>query len=96
MAFLKNYLFDDYFCEISGYRKDELIGITFRIEETDKKHSSTFYKEVRTAIQRDIRWRGEIGNRHKNGNLYWISTVIVPILDSGSNKIKLIILSLST
>lgn len=86
---------NDYFCEISGYSKNELIGSTFGIEESDK-HSSTFYKAVWTAIQRGRIWRGEICNRHKNGNLYWISTVIVPTLDSESNKIKLIILSLST
>jgi PAS domain S-box-containing protein len=87
--------FNDYFCEISGYSKNELIGSMFGIEQADK-HSSTFYKALWTAIQRGRIWRGEICNRHKNGNLYWISTVIVPTLDSESNKIKLIILSLST
>ena len=80
------------FCEISGYSKDELIGTMFGIENNDKQ-SSAFYKAVWLAIQRGRIWRGEICSRHKNGSLYWISTVIVPTVDSETNKIKLIILS---
>jgi PAS domain S-box-containing protein len=83
---------NELFCEISGYSKEELIGTMFGIENNDKQ-SSAFYKAVWLAIQRGRIWRGEICNRHKNGDLYWISTVIVPTSDCETNKIKLIILS---
>jgi PAS domain S-box-containing protein len=76
-------LANEHFCRISGYSQAELIGSTHRLLQSDM-HSSTFYDELWQTIKSGNIWRGEKCNRHKNGTLYWVSEVIVPIVDEGA------------
>ena len=74
------------FCEKSGYSKDELIGTNHRIiRHSDMKEST--YKELWETITSGKTWKGEIKNKKKNGDYYWVKASISPVFD---NKGKII------
>ncbi|MCX7094542.1 MAG: PAS domain S-box protein [Methylobacter sp.] len=72
---------NDMFCEISGYSRNELLGQNHRIVKSGE-HSADFYADIWSTIIQGNVWRGEVCNRRKNGNLYWVETSIVPFLDN--------------
>ncbi|GEK30404.1 GGDEF domain-containing protein [Kurthia zopfii] len=68
------------FCEISKYSVTELIGQNHRIINSGY-HSKMFFKKMWQTISSGKIWNGEICNRAKDGNLYWVQTVIVPFIN---------------
>lgn len=68
------------FCEVSGYYKEELIGTDHSIINSGL-HSKDFFKEMWRTIGRGNIWQGEIRNKTKNGNYYWVDTVIFPVYE---------------
>lgn len=71
---------NDAFCNISGYRRDELLGNKYNILNSGR-HSADFYKEMWQTISSGETWRGELEDRSKDGELYWVETTIVPFVD---------------
>ncbi|MCX8995698.1 EAL domain-containing protein [Rhizobiaceae bacterium BDR2-2] len=68
------------FCEISGYSEEELIGANHRILRSGV-HDKAFFRDMYRVITQGGIWHGEICNRRKNGNFYWVDTTIVPHFD---------------
>nr|WP_228118674.1 bifunctional diguanylate cyclase/phosphodiesterase [Gluconobacter japonicus] len=68
---------NDKFIEISGYSREELINQDHRMLHSGIHDSSFFQKMYKTIAQGNV-WHGEICNRRKNGQLYWVDTTIVP------------------
>lgn len=68
------------FTDISGYALDELLGQTHRLIKSGV-HSSAFYREMWETISAGKVWHGELANRKKSGELYWVASTIVPWLD---------------
>ncbi|MFC4409510.1 putative bifunctional diguanylate cyclase/phosphodiesterase [Chungangia koreensis] len=71
---------NDKFCSISGYSKSELIGCSHNLTNSGY-HSKSFFKDMWQKIQKGNIWRGEIQNKKKNGEIYWVDSTIVPFLD---------------
>ncbi len=65
------------FEELSGYTKDELIGSTHR-KVKSAEHDDAFYAELWDTIASGRMWQGDICNRKKTGDLYWVAATIVP------------------
>ncbi len=57
------------FCEITGYRTDEVIGNTPRVLKSER-HERDFYQTMWRTINETGHWQGEIWNRRKNGQVY--------------------------
>ncbi|MDX1810039.1 MAG: EAL domain-containing protein [Sulfurospirillaceae bacterium] len=78
---------NDKFCEISGYSREELIG---------EKHSLIRHKDTPKELFQDMWktitngqvWRGNFKNRAKNGEDYYVKSVIFPIHDQNNNIVE--------
>ncbi|MDX1808620.1 MAG: PAS domain S-box protein [Sulfurospirillaceae bacterium] len=80
---------NDKFCDISGYRRDELIGKSHNIIRHPDMRREVF-KELWTTIKKGNIWEGIVKNRKKDGSHYWVKTVINPIIDNYGNIIEFI------
>jgi len=67
------------FTGISGYGSSELLGKNHRIIKSGQ-HPPEFYADMWHTITSGNIWHGEVCDRNKNGNLYWMETTIVPFV----------------
>lgn len=72
------------FVKSSGYSKEELIGEKISIirhpDEDENK-----YKELWQTLSSGKTWDGELRNKSKNGEDYWLHQHIVPTFDKDNN-----------
>jgi diguanylate cyclase (GGDEF)-like protein/PAS domain S-box-containing protein len=69
------------FTEVTGYSREEAIGKNPRILKTDKTPPET-HRQLWKALASGREWRGEFVNRKKNGEEYYESASISPIINS--------------
>ena len=65
------------FCEISGYSQEELLGNSHNIVR-HKDMSKEIYMQMWSKLKKGLSWRGEIKNKKKNGDFYWVDAIIHP------------------
>lgn len=73
------------FCQITGYRPEEVIGKNPRILKSGETSQEEYRNLWNTLLSGGI-WRGELHNRKKNGELFWEAAAISPVRDQ-SGKI---------
>lgn len=68
------------FTGMTGYSRDEVIGLTPRILKSGMR-SPAEYAELWRVLRAGRQWRGEFHNRRKDGSLYWDYSTISPIIN---------------
>ena len=68
------------FSRISGYSSDELVGRNHSIVNSGV-HAPHFWQQMWQTVLSGQSWRAEICNRGKTGQLYWVDSLIVPLLN---------------
>eukprot|EP01156_Anaeramoeba_ignava_P020650 Anaeramoba_ignava/c16702_g1_i2.p1 GENE.c16702_g1_i2~~c16702_g1_i2.p1 ORF type:complete len:431 (-),score=82.46 c16702_g1_i2:429-1721(-) len=75
---------NDIFCEVSGYTKEELIGVNHNIVRHPDV-SPKIYENMWNTIQNKQVWKGKIKNKAKDGSAYYVKSTVFPILDEDGN-----------
>ena len=70
------------FTELTGYEAGEVIGKNPSILKSGDKTKEDYSAIWNTIISGKV-WRGEFHNKRKNGDLYWESASISPIIQKG-------------
>ena len=68
---------NDRFCNMSGYRRDQLIGQVYYLVASDQ-HDDDFWRDLWETAEAGAVWQGEICHCSRHGDLYWVSTTVVP------------------
>ena len=76
----------DYFCKLSKYSKEELIGRNHRILRHEDM-TKDFFKNLWDTILDGKIWRGDVKNKTKDGGFFWADTTISPDRDINGNII---------
>lgn len=80
------------FCEISGYKEEELLGKAHNIVRHEDS-LKVLFEELWTTIKIEKKiWSGIIKNRRKDGTTYIVQTYIMPIIDNHGQIIEYIAL----
>ena len=69
---------NDTFCAVSGYTRTELVGQDHRIVNSHT-HPKSFFADMWKSLELGESWRGEVCNRNKDAELYWVDTVVSPL-----------------
>ncbi len=68
------------FCELTGYRADEVVGQNPRILKSGRQPPQ-FYARMWQTILAGKEWHGEFHNRRRDGTLFWENASISPLRD---------------
>lgn len=68
------------FCRLTGYRAEEVLGRNPRILKSGQS-SEEDYRQLWQVISGGDEWHGEFVNRKKNGELYYESAIITPVMN---------------
>lgn len=69
------------FTEVTGYSSDDALGKNPRILKSGIT-SNQIYTDLWQTITSGKIWQGELINKKKNGELFWVNKSVSPILDS--------------
>jgi len=72
------------FTELTGYTSEEVIGKNPRFLKSGEMPTND-YKKLWSTLTNNETWRGELHNKKKNGEFYWESVSISPIVDTQGN-----------
>ncbi|MCE8014866.1 PAS domain-containing protein [Halomonas sp. MCCC 1A17488] len=73
---------NDTFVEVSGYRREELIGSPHNLIRHPDMPPEAF-ADLWKTIKKGETWQGLVKNRRKNGDHYWVRATVTPIVEDG-------------
>ncbi len=66
------------FTEMTGYSSEEVIGKnSFAVKSVDVKNSTL--EKIKKVLIRGNKWHGEVRNKKKSGEVFWVSSFISPL-----------------
>jgi len=74
------------FCKVSGYTKEELIGKNHNIMRHPDMPKSV-YEKMWERLIKGKNWSGELKNKKKNGESFWLFTTISPLFNADGKMI---------
>lgn len=77
---------NDFFCEISKYKREELLGKPHNIVRHPDS-SKEIFRNLWQTIQKGETWNGKIKNLAKDGSVYYVNTTIIPLFDEFGSEI---------
>ncbi len=77
---------NDVFTRVSGYSESELLGQPHNIVRHPDMPCIAF-AWCWDRLQSGLEWRGQVKNRCKNGDAYWVDVTITPQYDAGERVI---------
>jgi PAS domain S-box-containing protein len=75
---------NDRFCDLCGFAREELIGKTYKMLNSGV-HSSELFRNMWAEISQGKPWAGEICNKNKKDQKFWINMTIIPSLTEAGN-----------
>ncbi len=75
---------NDEFCKISGYSREELIGVNHNIIRHPDVSSNVF-KELWDTIKAKKTYITTVKNRAKDGTTFYVNTTVIPMLNEAGN-----------
>ncbi len=80
---------NDSFCAISGYSREELLGQNHRLINSGV-HGGAFWDAMWRTVSAGKSWRSEVCNKARDGSLYWVDSIVSPVLDANGEIEKFI------
>lgn len=80
---------NDLFCVITGYSREEVIGKNQRLLNSGH-HPKSFFSKMWETVRSGNVWRGEIKNKNKAGDYFWVDATITPLMDASGNVYQFI------
>jgi diguanylate cyclase (GGDEF)-like protein/PAS domain S-box-containing protein len=80
---------NDMFCRVTGYAREEIIGRDHRMFSSGL-HPREYWAGLWQRLLSGGAWHGEICNRRKDGQLYWIDTVVIPMKDASGRVVEFV------
>ncbi len=83
---------NDLFCKVSGYSKNEVIGLPHKIVRHPQMPSQSF-QNLWNTLNAKQSWKGVVYNQSKEDKKYILKNIIFPLLDEEGNFIEYISLA---
>ncbi|ADG92265.1 putative PAS/PAC sensor protein [Arcobacter nitrofigilis DSM 7299] len=77
---------NDFFCDISKYKREELLGKPHNIVRHPDS-SKEIFRNLWETIQKGETWNGKIKNLAKDGSIYYVNSTVIPIFDELGSEI---------
>ncbi len=78
---------NDYFCQLTGYSKTEILGKNLnilRVDDSDKEERL----KIKKALSQKLPVTAILKNKNKNGQIYYNKVSISPIFDRETNELE--------
>lgn len=79
---------NDYYCNISEFSYQELIGETHKLVHNANVDQSHLLKDLKDTVNSGLIWEGQITNKSKTGKVFHVQSKIFPIKNEANEIIK--------